>query len=117
MVYRKSLALADEISVLLQRSSFCTDFKLREQLAASSESVPSNIAEGFGLKTDRQFASHLYGARASSKETRTHLQVACTRSHITAKERDGFQARYNEVEKMLTGLIKHLNREDRRQRG
>jgi four helix bundle protein len=117
LVYQKSLALADEISVLLRRDSFKADLKLRDQLGASSERVPSLISEGFGQKTDRHFASYLYGARGSSKETRTHLHVASTRRHITGKERDDLQARYNEVEKMLTGLIKHLIREDRRQRG
>ena len=101
LVYQKSLALADEVSVLLKRPSRQKDFKLRDQLGASSESVPSLIAEGFGQKTDRLFAAHLYRARGSSKE----------------KERDSLQARYNEVEKMLTGLANHLIREDRRQRG
>ena len=52
-----------------------------------------------------QFASYLYTARGSSKETRTHLHVAATRGHISAQERDALQARYVEVEKMATGLI------------
>jgi four helix bundle protein len=117
LVYQKSLALAHEISVLLKRDSFKRDFKLRDQLGSSSEAVPSLISEGFGQSTDRHFAAYLYRARGSSKETRTHLHVATTREHITEEERDGLPARYSEVEKMLTGLIKHLNREDRRQRG
>ena len=117
LVYQKSLALADAVSVLLRRDSFKTDVKLRDQLGASSERVPSLISEGFGQKTDRHFASYLYSARGSSKETRTHLHVASTRRHISEKERDELQGRYNEVEKMLTGLINHLIREDRRQRG
>jgi four helix bundle protein len=117
LVYQKSLALADEVSVMLARPSLASDRKLHDRLGASSERIPSVIAEGFAQKTDRHFASYLYHARGSSKETRTHLHVACTRGHVTTKERDDLQARYNEVEKMLTGLIKHLNREDRRQRG
>jgi four helix bundle protein len=117
LVYQKSLALADEISILLKRPSFEMDRKLRDQLGASSERVPSLISEGFGQKTDRHFAAYIYNARGSSKETRTHLHVAKTRGHITTAERDSLQARYNEVEKMLTGLAKHLIRDDRRQRG
>jgi four helix bundle protein len=109
--------LADEVSLLLKRPSFHRDIKLRDQLGASSERVPSLIAEGFGQKTDRHFATYLYNARGSSKEIRTHLHVARTRGHITTTERDSLQGRYNEVEKMLTGLAKYLIREDRRQRG
>ena len=117
LVYKKSLALADDVSILLERNSFTRDMRLREQLSASSERVPSVIAEGFGQKTDRQFATYLYTARGSCKETRTHLHVAATSRHISAEERDALQGRYVEVEKMATGLIRHLNREDRRQRG
>jgi four helix bundle protein len=117
LVYQKSLALADEVSILIKRASFGKDFKLRDQLGASSERVPSLISEGFGLKTDRHFATYLYNARGSSKETRTHLHVARTRRHITTVERDSLQARYNEIEKMLTGLAQYLIREDRHQRG
>ena len=117
LVYQKSLALADDVSVILKRASFNRDFKLREQLSTSSGSVPASISEGFGQKTDRHFASYLYRARGSSKETRTHLHVACTRAHITEGERNGFSNRYEEVERMLTGLAKYLDREGRRQRG
>ena len=75
--------------------------RFREQLSASSERVPSVIAEGFGQR--RTASSSLIGTlRGSCKETRTHLAL---------------QERYVEVEKMATGLIKHLNREDPRQRG
>jgi four helix bundle protein len=113
----KELELADQVSLLLKRPSFQRDIKLRDQLGASTESVRSLIAEGFGQKTDRHFAAYLYNARGSSKETRTHLHIARTRAHITTTERDSLQARDNEVEKMLTGLAKYLIREDRRQRG
>jgi four helix bundle protein len=117
LVYQKSLTLADEVSLLLKRPSFASDLKMREQLSASSERVASLISEGFGQKTDRHFASYLYLARGSSKETRTHLHVVCTRNHITVPERDAFSSRYNEVEKMLTGLAAYLTRENRRHRG
>ena len=117
LVYQKSLALADDVSRLLKRPSFTSDLKMRDQLSASSERVASLIAEGFGQKTDRHFASYLYLARGSSKETRTHLHVVCTRNHITVPERDALSISYNEVEKMLTSLARYLNRENRRQRG
>ncbi len=117
LVYQKSLALSDAISLLLRRPAFERDIRLKGQLGASSERVPSLISEGFGLKTDRHFASYLYIARGSSKETRTHLHVAAARNCITEQEKVNLSDRYEEVEKMLTGLANHLNRENRRQRG
>ena len=75
------------------------------------------ISEGFGQQTDKQFAAYLFTSRGSSKETRTHLQVARGRAYITEAERLKASNRYEEIEKMLTGLAKHLRRENRLRRG
>ena len=117
LVYQKALKAADEVSKLLERNVFEKDFRLRQQLGASSERVASLIAEGFALKTDRHFASYLYQSRGSSKETRTQLRVALGRKYLTGDELTAHQDRYVEIEKMLTGLIHYLNREDWEQRG
>ena len=69
------------------------------------------------MKTDRHFASYLYQSRGSAKETRTQLRVAEGRDYIANTEVEKLCGRYNEIEKMLTGLIKHLNRENRQNRG
>jgi len=100
-----------------ERNVFAKDSRLRQQLGASSERVASLIAEGFALKTDRHFASYLYQSRGSSKETRTQLRVAFGRKYLTDDELTAHQDRYVEIEKMLTGLIHYLNREDWEQRG
>ena len=116
LVYQKAIDAADEVSAYLKRSSFHNDPRLRDQLGASSERVASLISEGFGQQTDRHFASYLFISRGSSKETRTQLRIARGRGHITEPERLTTSNRYNEIEKMLTGLTRHLRREDRRRR-
>ncbi len=50
-------------------------------------------------------------------ETRTHLLLARGRGSIGDDELTGLSERYREIERMLTGLIKHLRRENRRSRG
>ena len=116
-VYQKALDAADEVSAILKRPCFQRDFKLREQLADSSDAVPSLIADGFPQSTDRFFAQMLYRSRGESAETRTHLRVAKGREYVTESEMKELCDRYNEIEKMLTGLIRHLEKEDRRHRG
>ena len=116
-VYQKALRAADEVSAILNRPCFHRDPRLRDQLGASSDGVASLISEGFGLSTDRHFASLLYRSRGESKESRTHLAVAKGRDFISAMELESLCDRYHEIEKMLTGLIRHLEREDRRHRG
>jgi four helix bundle protein len=66
---------------------------------------------------DRFLAQFLCRSKGESSETRTHLRVARGRDHITEEELLAFCERYNEIEKMLTGLIRHLEKENRRHRG
>ncbi len=116
-MYQKALAVAHDVSAILKRPCFRRDPRLHDQLAASSDAVPSLMSEGFGQSTDRQFAQSLYRARSESKETRTHPTVARGRDYISDEELEGFSKRYNEIEKMTTGFIRHLQREDRKFRG
>ena len=116
-VYQKAVDAADAVSAILKRSCFQRDYKLREQLADSSDAVPSLIADGFPQSTDRYFAQFLYRAKGESSETRTHLRVSMGRDYITEQELLDLCDRYNEIEKMLTGLIRHLEKENRRHRG
>jgi four helix bundle protein len=116
-VYQKALDAADAVSAILKRPCFQKDPKLRDQLADSSDAVPSLIADGFPQSTDRYLAQFLYRSRGESSETRTHLRVATGRGYISEKELIALCDRYNEIEKMLTGFIRHLEREDRKHHG
>jgi len=115
-VYQKALEASTEVSAILERDSFKRDPRLRDQLGSSSERVASLISEGFEQSTDRHFAQYLYRSRGSSRETRTQLVVALDRHHIDETERIRITAQYEEVAKMLTGLIRHLETEDRKHR-
>jgi four helix bundle protein len=115
-VYQKALAAAAEISAIVQRPSFNRDPRLRDQLGSSSERVASLIAEGFEQSTDRHFAQYCYRSRGSCRETRTQLIVGVQRHHLSESERGGLELRYEEIAKMLTGLIAHLQAEDRKHR-
>ena len=115
-VYQKALEASTEVSAILERDSFKRDPRLRDQLGSSSERVASLISEGFEQSTDRHFAQYLYRSRGSSRETRTQLVVALDRRHIDETERIRITAQYEEIAKMLTGLIRHLETEDRKHR-
>lgn len=116
-VYQKALVAADEVSAILNRPSLKREPELRKQLGTSSLSVASLIAEGSEQSTDRHFAEYLYRARGSSREVRTQLRIAAKRQHITDAEREGISNKYEEVAKMLTGLIRHPEADDRKHRG
>lgn len=116
LVYQKALEASAEISDLLRSEAFAKDVRLRSQIGASSERVVSVIAEGFEQKTDRHFAASLYMARGSSAETRTQLRIAERRCYVTIQTRLKLDEKYEEIKRMLTGLIRHLEKQDRKHR-
>jgi len=116
LVYQKALEASAEVSAIIQRHSFKRDPRLRDQLGSSSERVASLISEGFEQSTDRHFAQYSYRSKGSARETRTQLVVAVQRNHITESERVRISNMYEEIAKMLTGLIRHLETEDRKRR-
>lgn len=61
----------------------CNDFGLRNQMERSAVSVPSNIAEGYELNSDRAFIRHLYIAKGSAGELRTQLYIAIRQKYIS----------------------------------
>ena len=107
---------AVEVHALVDATDLRRDCNLRDQLRRASSSVPAQIAEGFGQASDRHFASYLRMARGGCNEIRTHLDLACHRGLISAEDRARVCGLYEHEGRMLTKLIQHLERENRRRR-
>jgi four helix bundle protein len=73
-------------------------------------SVPSNIAEGYGRKTTREYTHALYVAYGSNCELETQVLLSRDFGYITAEEMKGLQEGIGEVERMLKALIESLER-------
>ena len=112
-VYQHSTRAADAISALLKLPGFRDQFKLASQLGDASDSVSSNIAEGFG-RSNAQFAQFLDYARGSANEVRAHLTTAQGRRCITLHTYQQMNRRYEVIGKMLTCLIQYLRGRDDR---
>ena len=117
LVYGKAVIACDAVSAVLDRPKLRADWDLRTQLAAASAAVSANIAEGFGQQSDRQFARYLFIARGSSHEVRSHLTVAQGRHYLNEQETTELCNKYEEIARMLTGLIKYLLASNRKVRG
>lgn len=60
----------------------CRDFRLRDQMHGSSISMPSHIAEGYELNTERAFIRYLYISKGSGGELRTQMYIAIKQQYI-----------------------------------
>jgi four helix bundle protein len=98
------------IEVYKRTSGFPTDerFGLTAQLRRSAVSVASNIAEGCGRGTDRDFARFLTMATGSASECEYQILLACELSYISEEKHDHLIAQVIEIRRMLTSLIQTL---------
>lgn len=84
---------------------FARDQRLVAQVNDSSESVMSNIAEGFGRGTQAEFITFLGYAIGSLDETKSHLCAAYDRKYLGKDDFAKLFAEGTEIRKMTVGLI------------
>jgi four helix bundle protein len=74
-------------------------------------SIPTNIVEGSGQESRREFVRFLRFAANSASELEYHLMVAHDLHAIGLNDFTGLVGRTVEVRKMLRGLMKKVNSE------
>ena len=103
--WRRARQWSKEIFRLTQREPFRTDRRLVAQINDSSESVMSNIAEGFGRGTQGEFVLFLGYSIGSLDETRSHLCAAFDREYLSKNEFAALYREGTEIRKMTVGFI------------
>jgi four helix bundle protein len=83
-------------------------FGLVAQLRRCAISVPSNLAEGHGLMSPREFKRFLLIARGSNCELQTQLEVSAALGFGDPGLLSNIQSLSSEVEKMLMALLIRL---------
>lgn len=74
----------------------------------SAVSIPSNIAEGYGRKSRKEYIQLLYVAYGSMCELETQLSISKDLGYIDTKNAVSVQQGIGDVERMLKTLIKSL---------
>jgi four helix bundle protein len=84
-------------------------YGLSQQIRRAAVSVPSNIAEGKGHHSDKEFSHFLFHARGSLLELQTQLLIAEDLQYLSTEEAQRLLARLPEsVGRALSGLINSL---------
>jgi four helix bundle protein len=81
---------------------------LRNQMVRAAMSIPTNIVEGSGQESRREFGRFLRFAANSANELEYHLMVARDTKAITLSDYTALTDRAVEVRKMLRGLLKRV---------
>lgn len=102
------MQLAGEIYKVTDHFPDREKFGLTSQIRRAAVSVPSNIAEGKGHRSDREFLHFLYHARGSLFEVETQLLLAKQLNYIAEKETAELRQTITATARSLTGLINSL---------
>ncbi len=108
LCWQRARTWSKRIFALTQSAPFAADRRLVEQINDSSESVMSNIAEGFGRGTQGEFIQFLGYALGSLDETRSHLCAAYDRGYL---ERDTYASLFAEgieIRKMTVSFLQRM---------
>jgi four helix bundle protein len=84
-------------------------FGLTAQLRKAAVSVPSNIAEGCGRDSERDFARFLSIAAGSASEAEHQLLLAQDLVYLPDEIHHQLDAQINEVKRMLNAFIRTLS--------
>jgi four helix bundle protein len=72
-------------------------------------SIASNIAEGCGRDTDKDFARFLTIAAGSASEARYQILLARDLGYLSEDRYKALDSLAREVERMMSGLVKTLS--------
>jgi len=109
-VWKQAKDLAVSIYKLTEEGAFIKDFGLKDQIRRASVSVPSNIAEGDNLDTDKQSVRHFYIARGSVAELRTQLVIGLEIGYLKESQYHLLEKECEQISAMLTSLIKYRSK-------
>ena len=105
-VWQEAMSLVEIVYSLTKQFPSYEKFDLISQLRRSAISIPSNIAEGKGRNSDKEFKQFLYIARGSLFELRTQLEIARRLRYIDSNIE--IKNKIVAIESMLNTLINRL---------
>lgn len=107
-VWQEAMKLAGEIYRSTAAFPRHEIYGLSQQMRRAAVSVPSNIAEGKGHYSNKEFAHFLFHARGSLLELQTQLMIAEELQYLSKADANRQLALAQSVGRALSGLINSL---------
>lgn len=103
VVWQKAMELAKQVYMITKEFPKEEVYGLTSQIRRCAVSIPSNIAEGRGRNSDKEFVRFLQISLGSLYELQTQLELAMSFSYVVNIE--NILNLSLEIEKMLNKLI------------
>ena len=108
IVWQKSISMVEMIYILVKCLPREELFGLSDQMRRAAVSIPSNIAEGHGRNSRKEFIRFLYIAQGSRAELETQPHICMRLGYLSAEQINPVLHVCSEIEKMLYSLIQSM---------
>ncbi len=108
-IWQKSRSFVKDIYETTSLFPESEKYGLKSQMQRAAVSIPSNIAEGAGRGTNKDFSHFLDIATGSSFELETLIILANDLYYIDENLLSELSAKVNEIQKMIHGFKKQIN--------
>lgn len=106
--WKEARELNKIIYSLTNGKSFEKDYGLKDQIRRASVSISSNIAEGFGRNSRKEFARFLYIANGSCFEVMSQSYIAFDLNYINQEEFNLIRQKCEYIKHLIIALIQKL---------
>jgi len=110
VAWQKAIDLVEAVYKATARFPRDELYGLTSQLRRAAVSIPSNIAEGHGRRTTKDFLGFLSIARGSIKELETQVIIAERLHYIEPTKLTELLRLTSEAGRLITGLAKSLRK-------
>ena len=115
-IWRLGVSLAKDVYVITEKFPRREVYCLTDQIRRASVSVPSNIAEGKGRSTAKDFVHFLNTARGSLYELTTQLYVAREIGYLSEEDFSSLHKRIEDLSHKIVAMSKYLKAKNTREK-
>ena len=108
-VWQKAMALVRAVYGLTARWHASERFGLTAQVRRAAVSIPSNIAEGHGRRSQKEFAKFLNISHGSLMEVETQLLIAADLEYINKVDLNRCLTGTREIGRMIFGVLNSIS--------
>jgi four helix bundle protein len=116
VAWQKGMSLASAVYRVTAGLPPDERFGLTSQMRRAAVAIPSNIAEGYGRRARADYVRFLNIALGSAYELDTQLTIAQHLGFIADQQYEPVLADVHEVQRVLAGLIRSIERASPRQK-
>ncbi len=110
LVWQKGIEFVNEIYFLTKKFPKEEIFGLTSQMRRAAVAIPSNIAEGWGRSTTKNYIQFIRISRGSLFEIETMIQIAKDQQYLSDEQKTSALLKTEELGKMINKLLHSLEK-------